>query len=1111
MQIPGCSGDCACSGAGILASGTCVRPSPCGGKGQRACCLFEGGACQAGLVEVPGCTGDCFCGNGTGAGQMSSGMCTVIEAIDEPEANWRAPGAPPACPLRGFADLHVHMFADLAHGGGVLAGQPAPTDSNGKFDLDGDINRALEQDYTTDLNLVKKDGTFLGGHACPTFFPTCSGKLFHGDHTLVDDGVGVGTKDAPISNLGAPLFNGWPTWRSTTHQQVYYKWLERAWRGGLRLMTMLAVTNEALCRASKRIDGTDCTDSMQPIDAQLDAAYDFQTFLDDQSGGPGQGWFRIVTTPQEARAVIAAGKLAVVLGIEVDNLFNCQFGGCDGRRKLPGEDDFAYVTRQVDEYYQKGVRHVFPIHNFDNAFGGPASWQDAINVGNRVVEGRWWDVENCFAANYGFRLDAFPQFFINLFGFGGLEAPVYPTGNQVASCNKLGLFSLGHHLLSELMTKGMIIDIDHMSNHALEATLKVVELRTPPYPVVASHVQFFDMHAQQFGGNAGRHERMRTFAQLQRIKSLGGIIAVMLKDDVQDTDNRGVKATVAYRTVSDDCRHSSKTWAQSYLYAVDTMEGPVALGSDFNGIAGHVGPRFGNDACGGDSAERSAQYRANNRLTYPFAIPDFGTFDAQVTGHRTFDFNVHGLAHVGLLPDLIADLKQIGLTDNDLDPLFRSAEAYINVWERALGGSSAGPPSQCVHPTVAADATCRAQASVADPALAATLSQSPPGPYSLGVTPVTLTVTQDSACGGPTSTCMGIVTVVDQTPPSLTCPGDFSLECTAPLTPLGVGLSSGDNCGLPFIEGCSQPAAGLPLGTTPVSCAAHDAANNRSLCGFAVTVQDTTAPDLTAPANLTGVECTAPQGASPALGTATASDRCDPSLTITNDAPAVLPLGHATVRWTAKDDAGNTSTAEQTVEVVDTTPPTIVCPAPAVGECTANHRAPFTPAAAAASDVCAGVTISNPPPGSFPLGATTLSYSVTDGVGLSASCTSSVTVADRTPPIINRLSVTPNVLWPPNHKMRAVAVQAVAADGCDAAKPSCRITAISSNEPVNGLGDGNTESDWKITGPLTAELRAERSGTLVGRIYTLQMTCADQAGNATVGTTTVTVPHDQRK
>jgi hypothetical protein len=51
-------------------------------------------------------------------------------------------------------------------------------------------------------------------------------------------------------------------------------------------------------------------------------------------------------------------------------------------------------------------------------------------------------------------------------------------------------------------------------------------------------------------------------------------------------------------------------------------------------------------------------------------------------GQRDFDINIDGVAHYGLLPDFLQDLKNIGLTNDDLAPLFRSAEDYIQVWEK---------------------------------------------------------------------------------------------------------------------------------------------------------------------------------------------------------------------------------------------------------------------------------------------------------------------------------------------------------------------------------------------------------------------------------------------
>jgi hypothetical protein len=184
------------------------------------------------------------------------------------------------------------------------------------------------------------------------------------------------------------------------------------------------------------------------------------------------------------------------------------------------------------------------------------------------------------------------------------------------------------------------------------------------------------------------------------------MVAVMLKDDVLDTGDRGKRKTIDYTAsgVIDDCRHSSKTFAQAYMYAVDKMSGRVGMGSDFNGVAGHFGPRFGSKACGGvenllilDSnveidRERSAQLREGHKLQYPFTLAGFGTLGKQVSGQKAFDYNVDGLAHVGLLPDFVADLKVDGLSNADLNPLMHSAEEYIKLWERARGESSPSDP-----------------------------------------------------------------------------------------------------------------------------------------------------------------------------------------------------------------------------------------------------------------------------------------------------------------------------------------------------------------------------------------------------------------------------------
>lgn len=114
-------------------------------------------------------------------------------------------------------------------------------------------------------------------------------------------------------------------------------------------------------------------------------------------------------------------------------------------------------------------------------------------------------------------------------------------------------------------------------------------------------------------------------------------------------------------------------------------------------------------------------------------------------------------------------------------------------------------------------------------------------------------------------------------------------------------------------------------------------------------------------------------------------------------------------------------------------------------------------------------------------------------------------IDDVTPPTIDSLSVNPTILWPPNHKMIPVQVDVSASDNCDT--PVCTITYVSSDEPVNGLGDGDAEPDWDITGDLSLNLRSERSGLGDGRTYTITVTCVDFAGNTTDANAYVEVQH----
>jgi hypothetical protein len=128
----------------------------------------------------------------------------------------------------------------------------------------------------------------------------------------------------------------------------------------------------------------------------------------------------------------------------------------------------------------------------------------------------------------------------------------------------------------------------------------------------------------------------------------------------------------------------------------------------------------------------------------------------------------------------------------------------------------------------------------------------------------------------------------------------------------------------------------------------------------------------------------------------------------------------------------------------------------------------------------------------------TFDLAVSDGVTTTASPVT-VTVVDTTSPSIASISASPDVLWPPNHKLVPVTISVTATDL--AGTPSCRVTRVSNNE--TGVRDA------VLVAPLELLLLAERSGRGPGRLYTIEVTCTDPSGNVVRGTTTVGVPHDR--
>lgn len=123
--------------------------------------------------------------------------------------------------------------------------------------------------------------------------------------------------------------------------------------------------------------------------------------------------------------------------------------------------------------------------------------------------------------------------------------------------------------------------------------------------------------------------------------------------------------------------------------------------------------------------------------------------------------------------------------------------------------------------------------------------------------------------------------------------------------------------------------------------------------------------------------------------------------------------------------------------------------------------------------------------------ATSIAY---DDISITISCS---------PPAISSAAASPQVLWPPNHEMVDVTVNYTVA-GCAS---TCTLS-VTSDEPIQGTGDGDTSPDWVIVDANHVRLRAERGGTGTGRVYMITITCTNAAGE-TSQIVTVAVPRDQ--
>lgn len=537
-------------------------------------------------------------------------------------------------PLWGIADYHAHPMNYMAFGAlrGVRTVWGVP---GGNY-----------SDYLADPRLVSRDipaciKSHGGGPAAEIFINTAEGRFALSNNPFVDLFHLIGAQNHGHS--GGTTFQDFPSFLSGLHYQMHVTQIHRAWEGGLRLMVAIAVHNLGVeYLFSKPRDGiVDPSTERQVLDAQVCGMKALAALNSD--------WMEIAYSPADARRIIERNKLAVVLGVEMDQLgtLDRDADSCTTLRPCP----FDTFDDEIDYLWKLGIRQVTPVHAVDNRLGSAAVFEPVYNSLNDLLNrGRFnltsgdlrhWPAHffevreggcgsgpnagrrgECVAFQFA-ETQKRPALTRTIFSpFRGVpflvdeKVPAYRPFEGMM--NEHGLTIEGRDYIKHLMRQGVIVGLEHLSQQSVDDVHGIVadvlrehghvdcaafgQSAVPEhcydeaYPLLASHGSFRALTVYGPDSTTVPGFRPSEYEFSDRDAALMGRTGGFLGQFTAVGPVIPPQGFAGVEAVNNDCAGSSKSFVLSYLYGLRHLRGSVGLATDFTIIAG-TSPRFGPHAC----------------------------------------------------------------------------------------------------------------------------------------------------------------------------------------------------------------------------------------------------------------------------------------------------------------------------------------------------------------------------------------------------------------------------------------------------------------------------------------------------------------------------------